>query len=228
MAEKLEGTIVKGIGGFYYVDVPGAGLYECRARGLFRSQKRKPLVGDHVILETESRESLNGYVTEILPRKNSLIRPLAANIDQALVIFAAAQPAPNFNLLDRFTVMMESKGIELLLCFNKEDLIGEEEKEAIREIYRASGFRLSFASAKNQKGVEELKEALKNKTTVLAGPSGVGKSTTVNLLVPCANMETGQISEKLSAAGIPRATVRCFLWGKMVISWIRRASALFI
>lgn len=195
MAEKLEGKIIKGIGGFYYVDVPKKGIYECRARGLFRNQNCKPLVGDRVILE--KGQALTGYVTEILPRKNELIRPLSANIDQAVIIFAAAQPTPNFNLLDRFTVMMEKAGIELILCFNKCDLVSEEEKERIRSIYKATDFRICFLSAKEQQGTEELKNLLFNKTTILAGPSGVGKSTLINLFVPNAHMETGQISEKI-------------------------------
>lgn len=197
MAEKLEGKIIKGIGGFYYVDTGECGLFECRARGLFRNQKLKPLVGDLAVLETEQPETLTGYLTEIKPRKNTLIRPAAANIDQAIVIFAAAQPSPNFNLLDRFTVMMEKAGIEVVLCFNKCDLVNGEEKERIRLIYEAAGFRICFMSAKEQWGIGELKELLHGKTTILAGPSGVGKSTTVNLFVPDAHMETGQLSRKI-------------------------------
>lgn len=197
MTEKLEGKIIKGIGGFYYVDVPKKGLYECRARGLFRNQKCKPLVGDRVILETVQEKEFTGYVTEILPRKNELIRPLTANIDQAILVFAMAQPLPNFNLLDRFTIMMEKAEIELILCFNKCDLISEEEKEKIRSIYGAADFRICFISAKEQQGIEKLKQQLFGKTTILAGPSGVGKSTIINYFVPNANMETGQISEKI-------------------------------
>lgn len=200
MTERLEGRIIKGIGGFYYVDVPKAGVYECRARGLFRNQGYKPLVGDRVILEpieAEQEKGQTGYITEILPRKNELIRPLAANIDQAIIIFAAAQPEPNFNLLDRFAVMMERAGVELILCFNKCDLVSEKEKETIRSIYEAAGYKICFTSAKKQQGIEELKQLLFDKTTILAGPSGVGKSTTINLFVPNANMETGQISEKI-------------------------------
>ncbi len=197
MIEKLKGKIVKGIGGFYYVNVPQKGLYECRARGLFRNQNCKPLVGDSVILETVQEKEFTGYIIEILPRKNELQRPLVANIDQAMIIFAAAQPLPNFNLLDRFTVMMEKAEIELILCFNKCDLVSEEEQKKICSIYRASDFKICFMSAKKQQGIKELKSLLFGKTTILAGPSGVGKSTTINLFVPNANMETGQVSEKI-------------------------------
>lgn len=197
MGEKLEGKIIKGIGGFYYVNVVGNGLYECRARGLFRNQKIKPLVGDMVVLETEENREFAGYIIEMKPRKNSFIRPAVANIDQAIIIFAAAQPSPNLNLLDRFTVMMEKAEIELLICFNKCDLVQKEEIERLRKIYKASCFQVCFVSAEMKQGIEEIKSQLKNKTTILAGPSGVGKSTMINLLVPNAHMETGQISKKI-------------------------------
>jgi len=217
MGERLTGTIIKGIGGFYYVDVPEHGLYECRARGVFRNRKLKPLVGDIAVVETEAekkRESTtaysgyanlekdvltypSGYVVEIKERKNELLRPAAANIDQAILVFAVAQPAPNFNLLDRFTVMMEKAGIELVLCFNKSDLADEKERERLQRIYRAAGFPVYFISAKEQIGIEALRACMQGKTTVLAGPSGVGKSTTVNLLAPGAQMEIGQISKKI-------------------------------
>lgn len=197
MAETLEGKIIKGIGGFYYVDTKTHGLFECRARGLFRNQKIKPLVGDMAVLETEDLDTHTGYLVKIQPRQNRLIRPAAANIDQAVVIFAAAQPAPNFNLLDRFTVMMEKAGIDVVLCFNKCDLIDEKEKEYIDSIYRASRFPRCFVSAKEQAGLEELGSLFAEKTTILAGPSGVGKSTIVNWFVPDAHMQTGQISRKI-------------------------------
>ena len=105
----MKGKIVKGIAGFYYVDVVGSGVYECKAKGVFRKEKRKPLVGDNVEIEVLDEKDREGNITEILHRKNELVRPAAANVDQALVVFAVAKPAPHFHLMDRFLVMMERK-----------------------------------------------------------------------------------------------------------------------
>lgn len=198
MKEKgMQGKIVKGIAGFYYVHVVESGVYECKAKGVFRKEKMKPLVGDNVELEVLDEDQKKGNITEILTRKNELIRPAVANIDQALVVFAAAKPDPHFNLLDRFLVMMECKEIPVVLCFNKEDAADEEKIETLREIYAGTGYPLIFSSAREEKNIEQIKELLKGKTTVIAGPSGVGKSSIINLLQPEANMETGSISRKI-------------------------------
>ena len=142
MKEKgMQGKIVKGIAGFYYVHVVESGVYECKAKGVFRKEKMKPLVGDNVELEVLDEDQKKGNIIEILTRKNELIRPAVANIDQALVVFAAAKPDPHFNLLDRFLVMMECKEIPVVLCFNKEDAADEEKIKALREIY--AGYRIS-------------------------------------------------------------------------------------
>ena len=122
----MRGKIIKGIAGFYYVTTGNEYLYECRAKGIFRKDGIKPLVGDEVEIEILDEEEKTGNVTEILPRKNQLIRPAAANVDQALVIFALVQPKPNFMLLDRFLVMMARAGIPATICFNKKDLAKEE------------------------------------------------------------------------------------------------------
>ena len=124
----MQGKIVKGISGFYYVHVAGTGIYECKAKGIFRNQKKKPLVGDDVRIAVLDEKEHTGNVEELLPRKNELIRPAVANIDQALVIFAAAKPQPNLNLLDRFLCMMEYQKVPAVICFNKCDLISEEEE----------------------------------------------------------------------------------------------------
>ena len=192
----MKGKIVKGIAGFYYVDVVGSGVYECKAKGVFRKEKRKPLVGDNVEIEVLDEKDREGNITEILPRKNELVRPAAANVDQALVVFAVAKPDPHFHLLDRFLVMMERKEIPVILCFNKDDLGTEERIKELRDIYRDCGCTLVFASAGMQRNIEEIRGLLAGKTTVIAGPSGVGKSTLINLLQPEANMETGSISTK--------------------------------
>ena len=193
----MKGKIVKGIAGFYYVDVVGSGVYECKAKGVFRKEKRKPLVGDNVEIEVLDEKDREGNITEILPRKNELVRPAAANVDQALVVFAVAKPDPHFHLLDRFLVMMERKEIPVILCFNKDDLGTEEKIGELRDIYRDCGCTLVFASAGMQRNIEEIRGLLAGKTTVIAGPSGVGKSTLINLLQPDANMETGSISTKI-------------------------------
>ena len=192
-----QGKIVKGIAGFYYVSVAGSGIYECKAKGTFRQKKMKPLVGDNVSIDIIDEEEKKGNVVEILPRKNALVRPAVANVDQALVIFAGTSPKPNLNLLDRFLLMMEQQNVPTLICFNKEDLASEAELQELRDAYGISGYPLFFVSARQQEGIEPLRAALEGKTTTVAGPSGVGKSTLINLLAPEVQMETGEISEKI-------------------------------
>lgn len=193
----MQGKIIKGIAGFYYVHVEGAGVYECKAKGIFRNQKVKPLVGDQVEIVCLDEENRIGNIEEILPRTNSLIRPAVANIDMALVIFAADKPAPNFNLLDRFLCMMEFQQVPVTICFNKMDLVSEEEITRLRKIYEPAGYEVMFTCAKQGIGIEELKSRLKGLTTTVAGPSGVGKSSIINELQSGVTMETGQISVKI-------------------------------
>lgn len=194
----MEGKIVKGIAGFYYVYTAPLGLLECKAKGVFRKEKIKPLVGDDVIVEVISPEEKTGNIEEILPRRNELIRPAVANVDQALVIFAAAKPKPNFNLLDRFLLMMEYQKVPTVICFNKTDMVSSGELSQLMEVYAPCGYPLLFTSAKEEEGLEQVKELLKNKTTVVAGPSGVGKSSIVNLVQQDIHMEIGTISEKIA------------------------------
>lgn len=193
----MQGKIVKGIAGFYYVHTAESGIYECKAKGIFRKQKIKPLVGDDVMIDVISHEEHTGNVTDILPRKNQLIRPAVANVDQAVVIFAAARPAPNFNLLDRFLIMMEYQHIPAVICFNKMDLAKQEELDRLKRAYETSGYEIVFTSAEDQEGIGQVRKLLEGKTSTVAGPSGVGKSSLINLLAPDANMETGAISEKI-------------------------------
>lgn len=193
----MQGKIVKGISGFYYVHVVGTGIYECKAKGAFRNQKIKPLVGDNVEIAVVDEEKKKGNVEAILPRKNELIRPAVSNIDMALVIFAAAKPDPNFNLLDRFLCMMEYQHVPVTICFNKCDLVTEEQKAELEAIYKPAGYDVIFTSAKAGIHLDGLKELLKGKTTTVAGPSGVGKSSLINQLQDDVYMETGSISEKI-------------------------------
>ena len=193
----MQGKIVKGIAGFYYVHVVESGVYECKAKGVFRKEKIKPLVGDNVEIEILNEDPKEGNIVKILPRKNELIRPAVANIDQALVVFAVAKPDPHFNLLDRFLVMMETKELPVVLCFNKSDIADDALVEKLRQIYEPAGYPLIFTSAREDDNIEEVREVLRGKTTAIAGPSGVGKSSIINLLQPEANMETGDISHKI-------------------------------
>ena len=192
----MQGRIIRGIGGFYYVYVSGKGILECKAKGVFRKNKLKPLVGDFVEVSLLSEEG-KGNIDQVLERKNELIRPAVANIDQALVIFSVTGPEPNLNLLDRFLIMMQQKDIPCILVFNKSDLATEEERKALKDIYANSGCRIIFISAKLDQGIEEIREVLARKTSTVAGPSGVGKSSLINKLQSNINMETGSISEKI-------------------------------
>ncbi|MCI5918703.1 MAG: ribosome small subunit-dependent GTPase A [Roseburia sp.] len=193
----MQGKIVKGISGFYYVHVAESGIYECKAKGAFRNQKIKPLVGDDVRIAVIDENLKKGNIESILPRKNELIRPAVANIDLALIIFAAAKPQPNFNLLDRFLVMMGYQNVPVTICFNKKDLVEEKEQARLSKIYENCGYQVLFVSAKEGEGIDELQAVLKGKTTAVAGPSGVGKSSLINTLQPNVKMETGTISRKI-------------------------------
>ncbi|MDE6388426.1 MAG: ribosome small subunit-dependent GTPase A [Lachnospiraceae bacterium] len=193
----MQGKIIKGIAGFYYVHVEERGIYECKAKGIFRKEHVKPLVGDDVIVDVLDEGEMIGNIRQILPRRSALLRPAVANVDQALIIFAIVKPNPNFNLLDRFLIRMERQNLPTIICFNKQDIASEQEKEVLRCSYETCGYRVLFISALENEGVEEVRELLNGKTTTVAGPSGVGKSSLINKLAPAANMETGDISAKI-------------------------------
>lgn len=197
---ERSGKIIKGIGGFYYVNCDlgeSECIYECRARGGFRREKVKPLVGDNVVIQITSEEKGHGNIQEVLPRKNMLIRPEVANVDQALVIFSMADPMPNLNLLDRFLVMMERQKVDTVVCFNKLDIVSEEEEKHLVETYEGCAGRVLSVSSKEKIGMDAVRELLEHKTSVLAGPSGVGKSSILNQIYPGARSKTGEISEKI-------------------------------
>ncbi len=200
----MRGKIVKGIAGFYYVHGGGeadgngpASLYACKAKGIFRKDHRKPLVGDDVEFQVLEGEEGVGNITELLPRHSELVRPAVANVDQALVIFSIVKPEPSFNLLDRFLVRMGQQHIPVVICFNKQDLDEKGDGERYCAIYRACGYRTVLVSAREGVGIQMLQELLQGRTTTVAGPSGVGKSSLVNCLQSGTVMETGQISEKI-------------------------------
>lgn len=193
----MQGKIIKGIAGFYYVYGEDGELYECKAKGIFRKDKQKPLVGDNVEITVLDPDKKEGNLVEIFPRKNSLIRPAVANVDQAFVIFAADKPRPNFMLLDRFLIMMEQEEVPAVICFNKKDLVSEKEARELYEVYKDCGYQVILSSTLEGEGTDEIRKALEGKTTVVAGPSGVGKSSLTNLLQGEVQMETGEISKKL-------------------------------
>ena len=190
---------MKGVGGFYYIHPHNTvnTIYECKAKGAFRNQKIKPAVGDDVEIEIISEQDKTGNIVEILPRENLLIRPAVANVDQAVIVFALADPKPNYNLLDRFLIMMEQQGVDTLICFNKSDLVTEQAAQEICDIYADAGYRVFLTIAKKQTGIDAFREAIRGKTSVFAGPSGVGKSSMLNALHPQAQVQTGEVSEKI-------------------------------
>ncbi|MBR5377375.1 MAG: ribosome small subunit-dependent GTPase A [Lachnospiraceae bacterium] len=194
--KEYDGKIIKGIAGFYYVDTPD-GVFQCRARGLFRNRDLKPLAGDNVRIELTGGEDVEGNVIEILERKNSLIRPPVANIDQALILFAMHSPEPVWGLLDRFLLNMAFHDIPCIICINKDDLQKGDEADRIADIYRDSGCTLIFTSALKQTGTDELKSLLCGKTTTVAGPSGAGKSSIINALLGKEQMPTGALSARV-------------------------------
>ncbi|MBP3719261.1 MAG: ribosome small subunit-dependent GTPase A [Eubacterium sp.] len=194
----LRGRIIKGIGGFYYVDAAGV-IYETRARGVFRKQGITPLVGDNAEIDVISEQEHTAFLVDIVDRQNELIRPAVANVDLALVIFAVAHPVPNTGLLDRFLINMEKQEMETCIVLSKVDLLKDnpEELDRLRGIYSNAGYKVVELSNINGRGHDEIRELLDGKITVLSGPSGVGKSSLINSLVPDYNGETGDISKKL-------------------------------
>ena len=193
----MTGKIVKGIAGFYYIHVDGMGIYECKAKGIFRNKKIKPLVGDNVDIEVLDEDNKLGNINDILPRTNELIRPAVANVDQVLIVFAAAEPTPNFNLLDRFLLMMNKQQVNTTLCFNKTDIVSDKDIAYIEDIYAKCGYNIIFTSTYKNEGIEAIRTYLEGKTTVFAGPSGVGKSSMLNIICNEKKMETGVISDKI-------------------------------
>jgi len=188
---KETGRIRKGIGGFYYVEAAGQ-QYECKARGLFRKQKITPAVGDMVRIEPADDES--STIVEILPRKNNLIRPPVANLDQLVVVVSTCEPAPSVRMIDKIIAIAEDKGIEPVVVFSKTDLRSAEELVAVYAHAGLPSFTVAQDSFENH---DALRALLPGKLTVFTGNSGVGKSTLLNALFSELSLETGDISQKL-------------------------------
>lgn len=192
----LNGRIMKGIGGFYYVDTE-EGLYECRARGIFRKNKETPLVGDRVQISVVDEENKIGVVESIYKRDSELIRPPIANVEKALIVFSVKNPAPHLSLLDRFIVLAERENLEIIIILTKVDLDEENLTEKIKEIYELTGYKVIPVSSKTKENIDKVKEELKNSVVVFAGPSGVGKSSLLNEIDPEFKLQTGEVSEKI-------------------------------
>ena len=191
----LEGTVIKGYGGFYYVKDNQRFVWECKPRGRFKLEKQQILVGDRVQIQTLNEKC--GVVEKVLPRKTELVRPPVANIDRAIVVFALKSPEPDLNLLDRFILLAEAGKTEPVLCFNKADLLTIDVINPILEIYIKIGYQAIVTSTKTGEGLENLRDILKDHISVFAGPSGVGKSSLLNAVQPGLQLKTGDLSTKL-------------------------------
>lgn len=192
----VDGKIIKGIGGFYYVDTDSE-IYECRARGIFRKQKITPLVGDLVSISVVDEENKKGVVEEIHDRKTELIRPPIANVDKVLIVFAIKNPKLHLSLLDRFIVLAEKENLEIVIVLTKADLDDENSLEKIKGIYESSGYKVIPVSNKTKLNIDKIKEELKNNVVVFAGPSGVGKSSLLNEIDENFKLQIGEVSDKI-------------------------------
>lgn len=197
----IQGKIIKGIAGFYYVKAHET-TYECSARGRFRNQDISLLIGDDVEIAIEHKESLRGEyktasIEKVLPRKNNMVRPPVANVDQAIIVFSANHPKPNLDLLDKLLILVQEQNIDACICINKVDTDEDEEYLRTKEIYQKIGYTVFPTSATEHIGINRLKDYLKDKTSFFAGNSGVGKSTLLNAVQPSFELETGALSEKI-------------------------------
>lgn len=205
----MNGRIIKVLSGFYYVKNIDGVVYECTAKGSFRNDDITPLVGDNVIFDVISTFDHTGVLNEILTRRNSLVRPAVANVDQAMVVFAIDSPKPNYSILDRFLVLMQKQNIETIIVFNKKDLARLDDVKNIKSMYKNSGCKLFFVQAGSDRpGLFMLKQKLKGKTTVMAGPSGVGKSTILNVLSGMAKEDLATVGEISKKVGRGKHTTR--------------------
>lgn len=192
----IKGRIIKGVGGIYWVRTE-KGTYQCSARGKFRKARITPTVGDFVQITIIEDDKKTGSVDKIEKRENELLRPRVANIHCAVITFAAAAPDINYELLDRFLLLSEARGIpKTIICINKSELGEPKQMERLKEIYSPL-YPVLFVSAAQNTGIDRLFEEMGEGVAVLAGPSGVGKSSLINLLVPQSNRQTGEISRKI-------------------------------
>ncbi|MCF0142448.1 MAG: ribosome small subunit-dependent GTPase A [Parasporobacterium sp.] len=206
----MNGQIVKAVSGFYYVKTNVGTVYECHAKGAFRNEDITPLVGDNVVFNVTEVAERKGIIKEIQPRKNFLVRPAVANVDQAMVVFAVRNPNPNLSILDRFLVLMKKQNIPTIIVFNKKDLAKTDDVKNLKKTYKKAGCKVFFvaAGAESSRNMFFLKWALKNKITVMAGPSGVGKSTLLNNITKLAGDEVAKVGELSEKIGRGKNTTR--------------------
>ncbi|MGE4282622.1 MAG: ribosome small subunit-dependent GTPase A [Clostridia bacterium] len=190
------GVILKGIGGFYYVKTE-QGIIECKARGKFRKDDVSPMVGDHVEIEISAHDDGQGSIENIFRRRNFLIRPPVANVDQLVIVASVSLPAPNILLLDKLLTVAAFNSLDMVICFNKIDLDTKKEYLGLCDIYRTAGYHVISTSSHTKEGIEELRQALKGKITAFAGASGVGKSSLLNTVDSRFKLQTGEISKKI-------------------------------
>ncbi len=187
-----NGIIIKGIGGFYYVEAADGIIYECKARGIFRKEKIVPLAGDRVEITVDDNNK--NSIDKILERRNKFKRPPIANVDKLVIVSSACDPRPNLLIIDRLTAVAVYKKVEPIIVFTKNDLQNTDE---FVEIYKKSGFKTFTVSNETGVGIDEVKKAITNGTVVFTGNSGVGKSSLINKMYPKFCLETGEISKKL-------------------------------
>lgn len=192
----VQGTIVKGIAGFYYVEANQT-IYECKARGIFRKKNVVPIIGDHVLIQITDDVEKKGMIEEILKRRNSLIRPAVANVDQAMVVFSVSYPQIHLDLLDRFLIHIEKEEIKPYIVLNKIDESEPTSYQPIIDCYTKVGYEVICLSAKKAIHTDCLLPKLKDRITVFAGPSGVGKSTLINTIEQGLTLEIGHVSDKI-------------------------------
>lgn len=191
-----KGRIVKAMSSFYYVEIKDK-IYECKARGIFKKDGIDPMVGDFVEITVIDESAEYGVIEKVYPRTSMLLRPPIANATKALLVFGVKDPKPNLSLIDRFVARAQKEGLEVLICFNKIDLDIENTYPQLQELYERVGYKVFAVSVKDGFHLEQLRAELKGQITVVAGPSGVGKSSLINALDRRLNLKTGSVSQKL-------------------------------
>lgn len=192
---NFEGLIVKGIGGFYYVLIENE-IYECKSRGIFRKDSISPTPGDRVEISIVDKENKKGVIEKILTRKNLLLRPPVANVEQVIIVFAIKAPEIDYFLLDKLLILAYEKKVVPIICINKIDLIEDRELLSRVKPYEKI-YKVIYTTAIQKNDIYSIKEVLGNNISILAGPSGVGKSTILNSIFNIEKNETGALSEKI-------------------------------